>query len=167
MLNADAFRITIEVDKQIPATDEDSGYALPHGSLDFLREVVKRCGIGRVFGFGSGQSTRVFLEAGARVTTLENDSRWLEATKKSLNPDLLDHWTPRCQSLQFIFDGLSPFFSWKIDESDVDAIRTADLVLIDSPAYPPSREFALLQTLRSGCRGLIIVDDLRVPTVER
>jgi hypothetical protein len=167
MLDPQAFEIATKVASEIRSTDEDSGYALPVGSLDFLREVVKRCGIRRVFEFGSGQSTRVFLEAGISVTTLENDSRWLEATKESFDSDLRNQWTARCEPLQLICDGISPFYSWKIVESVLYAILNADLVLIDSPAHPPSREMALLQTLRSGCRGLIIVDDLRVPTLQR
>ena len=167
MLNTDAFRIATEVDKEISSTVEDSGFALPKGSLNFLREVVNRCGVRRVFEFGSGQSTRIFLETGAGVYSLENDIRWLEETKKSLPPDLLDHWTPRCESLRLMFDGISPFLSWKIDEPALEAMRNADLVLIDSPAHPPSRELALIQTLRSGCNGLIMVDDLRIPTLER
>jgi hypothetical protein len=82
MLNTDAFRIATEVDKEISSTVEDSGFALPKGSLNFLREVVNRCGVRRVFEFGSGQSTRIFLETGASVYSLENDIRWLEETKK-------------------------------------------------------------------------------------
>jgi hypothetical protein len=167
MSDRDTFRIATEIDKQIPSTDEDSGFALPKGSLDFLREVVKQCGIRRIFEFGSGQSTRIFLESGADVYSLENDSRWLEETKNGLPPNLLDKWTSRFEPLQLILDGVSPFFSWKLDEITLEAIRNADLVLIDSPAHPPSREMPLIETLRSGCKGIIVVDDLRIPTLER
>jgi hypothetical protein len=166
-LNSNLFQKAIEIANHIPSSDEDSGFALPNGTLALIQEIFRQCKIEQVFEFGSGQSTRVFLEAGASVYSLENDMRWLDETRKGLSEQLQRQWTARCESLQLVFDGLSPFFSWRLDSLAIDAICNADLVLIDSPAHPPSRELALLQTLRAGCKGIVIVDDLRIPTLER
>ena len=62
----------------------DAGYALPRGSLDFLRACVQTLGVRRVFEFGSGASTRMFLEKGCELTSVENDRHWLEQTLQAI-----------------------------------------------------------------------------------
>ena len=69
--------------------------------------------------------------------------------------------------MQTVFEGGVPFRSWALPSRLEPALREAQLVLIDSPAFPPSREHALLTALGQNRGGLIVLDDANIPTVQR
>jgi hypothetical protein len=59
---------------------EDAIAALPDASLAFLLEVCRRVGVKTVFEFGSGRSTKAFLQAGLAVSSLEDSDYWMQKT---------------------------------------------------------------------------------------
>jgi hypothetical protein len=146
---------------------EDAGYALPSSTLKLLAALVQRLAIKRVFEFGSGRSTATFLSLGCHVASLEDSEEWLEKTMRELSEDDRSRWNPFLQPLQTRLDGVVPFYSWKLNAAHRQAVSEAELVLIDSPAHPPSRELALLDTLRAGHKGIIVMDDAGIPTLRR
>lgn len=148
---------------------EDAGYALPKASLRLLESLVGHLGIERVFEFGSGRSTETFLRLGCQVRSIEDSGEWLEKTRQSLMSVGLERasWSPSLLPLQGRWDAGVPFRSWLLNETLQKELAAAELVLIDSPAHPPSREMALLDTLRSGNRGIVLLDDAGIPTLTR
>jgi hypothetical protein len=145
----------------------DGGFALPDASIRCLREVIDRLGLKNVFEFGSGRSTRAFLEAGCAVTSLEHSETWLAETARGLRPEELARWRPVCAPLRQIWHKGAPFSSWRPAPDTVGSLSAAELVLIDSPPLPPSREHALILALRHARGALIVVDDANIPTVRR
>lgn len=72
---ADFFRSPL-LSARYPAADDPYNFAaLPQISLEFLSKVLAELGVRRVFEFGSGRSTQVFLNAGTEVTSLEDSSQ--------------------------------------------------------------------------------------------
>jgi hypothetical protein len=61
----------------------------------------------------------------------------------------------------------APVQSWVLPQAALAALREADFVLVDSPAWPPFREHALALALAHARRALIVVDDANIPTVQR
>lgn len=145
----------------------DSGFALPDMSLECLRQMVKELAIENVFEFGSGRSTKVFLDSGCNVTSLEDNAKWLERTANSLSPDERFRLKAHCQPLQTLFDASAPLRSWALSGELRASLREAQLVLIDSPTFPPFREHALILSLRHARLAVIAVDDASIPTVRR
>lgn len=144
---------------------EDAGYALPQTSLKLLKRLVTHSNLKTVFEFGSGRSTEAFLSMGCRLTSLEDSAEWLDQTRAGLVKT--DGWKPCIQPLMCRWDHWTPFHSWKLTEELKEELSSAELVLIDSPAHPPSREMALLDTLRSGNQGIVVLDDADIPTLKR
>ena len=145
----------------------EAGYALPRGSLDFLAACVEEFRLARVFEFGSGASTRRFLEAGCEVTALENDAHWLEQTLAQVPGPLRARLHVERWPLERVWCGGFPCLGWRLTEAMRAQLFGADLVLVDSPAYPPFREVALMQALRLSRARMVVLDDVRIPTLRR
>ena len=146
---------------------EEAGYALPCGSLAFLEGCVRRLEIHRVFEFGSGASTRLFLRLGCRLTCLEDGRQWLDQTLASVTGPERRHVREICEPLRGVWCGAIPCQGWRLSPAMIDDLREAQLVLVDSPAYPPFREAALVQALTLAPGALVVLDDLRIPTLRR
>ncbi len=141
--------------------------ALPDKSLEFLRELCETFRIRRVFEFGSGRSTKLFLDLGCFVSSLENSNFWMDDTLNSVPLDLRLRHKGFVRPLVPRFLGLFPVLDWKIDRDLQKEIENADLILIDSPYYTPYRESSLWQSLILGQDTIIVVDDTSIPTVSR
>jgi hypothetical protein len=148
-------------------TSPEGGYALPDASLVLLRDLIGELGVQQVFEFGSGRSTKLFLNCGCHVTVVEDSAHWLRCTMMSLSWELRVRFKSAHCRLDTVFDDGAPFLGWRLSGPMREALRAADLVLVDSPAYPPFREHALVATLRQNRRGLVVLDDANIPTVER
>lgn len=160
------------LESELPALGQpdqhgEAGYALPPASLALLVDCVRRLSVQRVFEFGSGQSTREFLAAGCRVTAIEDNASWLAETVAQLDPGERERFTPVLLPLRRVWLAGAPLRSWVLPAPAVAALREAELVLIDSPAWPPFREHALALALEHAHRALIVVDDANIPTIQR
>jgi predicted O-methyltransferase YrrM len=154
--------------REAPAREEaEVGYALPEASLELLTKLVKAAGIKRVFEFGSGRSTRAFLAAGCDVTALENSREWMEQTLAAVPPEQRARLHGVCQPLRVVYSKGVPFRSWVLDDETRGRLAAAELILIDSPAYPPFREHALELAVKHAPEALIVMDDAGIPTVRR
>jgi len=120
-----------------------------------------------VFEFGSGRSTKSLLGRGCHVTSLEDSQVWLQNTLSMLSPAERQRHLAFLQPLRNVLLGAAPLKSWSFDLRLTRALAEAQLVLIDSPAYPPFREHALAMSLTHARHSLIIVDDANIPTVLR
>lgn len=149
------------------APASDAGFALPDASLALLAEAVAQLGVRRVFEFGSGQSTRCFLDAGCTVSLVEDSAEWLEQTLSTIAPSTRDRLATFRLPLRTAWLAGAPIRSWALPPEALVALRDAELVLIDSPPLPPSREHALALTLATARNTLTIVDDAGIPTVAR
>jgi len=145
----------------------DAGYALPPRTLALLERIVAALNIRRVFEFGSGQSTRTFIQAGCAVTAVEDSAEWLAQTAATLTADEHTRFHSFCLPLQAVWLAGAPFRAWRLPSAALDALRAAELVLIDSPALPPFREHALALTIATARNAIIVVDDAAIPTVAR
>jgi hypothetical protein len=144
----------------------DSGYALPDATLDCLGELVRQCGLRKVFEFGSGRSTKKFLEWGCSVFSLEDSRHWLEQTLATIPPEQLPRLRTAVQPLQTVWHRGVPMRGWEPGEFMAE-LQEAELVLIDSPALPPFREHPLILSLNHATKAIIIIDDANIPTVRR
>ena len=151
----------------MPAAGEESGYALPQGTLNCLASLVRGAEIRRVFEFGSGRSTKIFLEAGCEVTSLEDSQHWLDQTLATLAPEDRSRHAAVVQPLQTVWHRGVPMKSWTLSPEIIAALERAELVLIDSPASPPFREHALIASLTHARGATIVLDDANIPTVQR
>jgi hypothetical protein len=148
------------------ADDPDNFAALPQISLEFLSKVLTELGGRRVFEFGSGRSTQVFLNAGAEVTSLEDSSQWFADTLKKIPEPLKTNHTGLVQPLKVCWRDGAPYRTWEITPSLREALLAADLILIDSPYFVPYRIETLKQVLSLNTHAVIVVDDARIPTLE-
>lgn len=160
-------RVLEEIRDKTPWGVADVGYALPTGSLNFLDACIRGFGFKRIFEFGSGASTKHFLEADCEVTTIENDPHWLEQTIGQVPEALRSRLHVECQPLERIWTGGIPCRGWHLSKVMQARLAEADLVLVDSPAYPPFREAAVMQALRLSKARLLVLDDVRIPTLRR
>jgi predicted O-methyltransferase YrrM len=151
----------------MPAAGEDSGYALPEATLTCLANLVRSAGIQRVFEFGSGRSTKIFLQAGCRVTSLEDSERWLHQTRQTITPEDLGRHHAVVQPLRTVWHRAAPMKSWTLSAELRRALEEAELVLIDSPASPPFREHPLILALTLARQATVVIDDANIPTVQR
>ncbi|HEY2343246.1 MAG TPA: hypothetical protein VGH90_09470 [Chthoniobacteraceae bacterium] len=166
----DADSITAFLDGDFPtpgALDGNAGYALPDASLALLADIVSRLGIRRVFEFGSGRSTGLFLGLGCAVTAIEDSREWLEQTLAKIDATKRESLRAHVLPLQRVWVGGAPMQSWVLPTEALRALKEADLVLVDSPALPPFREHALTLALEHARQALIVVDDAAIPTVAR
>jgi len=141
--------------------------ALPDASLKFLLEICKRAGVETVFEFGSGRSTRAFLQAGISVTSLEDSAYWMQKSLEDFGPDLLAKHRAFVPPLRDRMLGLFPVMDWDIRDEVEDAFLNADLVLVDFPYFTPFRESTLWISLRRCPQALTVLDDTRIPTLQR
>ncbi len=146
---------------------EDAGYALPGPSLALLGDTVRHLKIRRVFEFGTGKSTRCFLDADCEVWAVEDCAAWLEQTLADIPAGRRDQLTTFHLPLETIWLAGAPLKSWKLPTPAREALARADLVLVDSPALPPFREHVLTLALSEAREALIAVDDAGIPTVRR
>jgi len=140
-------------------------WALPEAALDFLVEVAQELKVASIFEFGSGQSTAAFLKAGFQVTSLEHADTWMEQTRNHLTEEEKSRHTPLIRPLKPRMHGLFPVMDWVID-ADLEArLKNADLILVDAPNYCPFRESTLCAALNYSAGALVVLDDIRIPTV--
>lgn len=145
----------------------ESGYALPDATLNALSQLVKTTKIRRVFEFGSGRSTKAFLEHGCWVTTLEDSRHWLNQTLEGISVSDQARLDAAAQPMTVVWHGGGPFRSWKLSAKTGRALRAAELVLIDSPSFPPFREHALILSLIHATNAVVVIDDANIPTIKR
>jgi hypothetical protein len=163
----DFFRSPLLSAQYSEADDPDNLAALPQVSLNFLSEVSAALKVCRVFEFGSGRSTQTFLNAGAQVTSLENDSQWFIDTLNKISDPLKLMHTGIVQPLKVCWRNGAPYRSWEITAQIREALRAAELILIDSPFFVPYRIETLKQVLSLDTQAVIIIDDTRIPTMNR
>lgn len=147
--------------------DADNPAALPPASLNFLRTLCRDMAARTAFEFGSGKSTGTFLEEGLELTSIEDSEYWREKTCASLSGDLLSHLNSRSLPLHLIWTGMVPMMAWRLPEDLQALLRSADIVLIDSPLYTGFREAVLCRVLSEPGVRLVVLDDLRIPSIER
>ncbi len=169
-MSHDSLKIGQILDSFAPVDEmppQSAGYALPDATLRLLGRLIEAGAVRNVFEFGSGRSTKLFLDAGCSVTALEDSPDWLDRTLASLTPEARSRLHAICQPLRFVLFQGAPFRSWTPDRDTLARLESADLILIDAPAFPPFREHALSISLQRGSRALIVVDDAGIPTVSR
>ena len=140
--------------------------ALPDESLNFLLMMARAVEAKTIFEFGSGRSTVALLSAGFDVVSLEDSAYWLDETMRLIAKSPAHHQA-LVRPLSVVWRNATPFLDWRLDEQLAGLIRTADIVLIDSPYYPPFRESTLLSVLALAMRTLVVLDDTRIPTLSR
>ena len=140
--------------------------ALPNDSLVFLLDTCKILHVKRVFEFGSGRSTQALLKNGYSVTSLEDSEYWLNKTLENLSENEKAYHTTFVKPLKIRFLGLFPVMDWHIDSEIRQSINEADLILVDSPYYTPFRESTLWSSLKFANGSIIILDDMRIPTLQ-
>ncbi len=141
--------------------------ALPDASINFLIESCKNLGVQRIFEFGSGRSTKALLQHGFKVTSLEDSVYWMNQTLNTLDEKEKVNHTAIVQPLKVRFLGLFPVLDWSISQGIAKYIGESDLILVDSPYYTPFRESTLWSALKHINRAIIILDDTRIPTLQR
>ena len=146
--------------------DEESFAALPAAALGFLISLASSIGAKRVFEFGSGKSTAAFVGAGLEVTCLEHSEYWMNETLARIHPGRRPKLASHVVPLATCWCGGVPMQGWPLARPWGEALRAADLVLVDSPCYVPYREHTLMQAL-SQTRAVVVIDDTRIPTVAR
>lgn len=152
---------------QMSPVQSDSGFALPEATLSLLGSLVSGLEIRRVFEFGSGRSTKVFLAAGCQVTCLESSAHWLKQTLQEIPGDSQQRVVATAQPLETVWHGVAPLRSWKLTDQTRAALSTAELILIDSPPFPPFREHALIHSLLYATQAILVIDDANIPTIGR
>jgi hypothetical protein len=147
--------------------DIKANFVLPLSSLKLLVELANESKARKIFEFGSGKSTKAFLDAGFKVVSMEHSNFWPQETNMHLDKtNKINHVLVK-HSLQTVFDGLAPFLAWRESSEMLDHLMTSDLVLVDSPPSPPSREYILLLALRNLINKIVVLDDTNIPTVTR
>ena len=147
--------------------DPVSPAALPDAALAFLTAVAGELGAASVFEFGSGRSTGALLRHGCSVTSLEDSAHWMQQTLDQLAPSEKARHTPLVRPLQRRWHGCFPVMDWPIDADLAGRLRSADLILVDSPYFAPFRESTLWSALVHGESAVVILDDTRIPTLSR
>ena len=169
MLKTDQLEALFEqralLDVEQPADDPVAPAALPDVSLAFLVSLAKASGAKSVFEFGSGRSTAALLSAGLTVLSVEDSAHWMAETRKQIGT-AANH-RPLVKPLSTRWWHGTPFLDWHLDAELTASLRSADIILIDSPYYPPFRESTLLSALSASSHALIVLDDTRIPTLER
>lgn len=163
----DFFSSSIVKTEYSESDNSESPAALPDASLNFLIDVCKKLGIQRIFEFGSGRSTKALLNNNFSVTSLEDDEYWMNQTIKTLDESEKVNHTAFVKPLKRRFLGLFPVLDWEISDDLAKSISEADLILIDSPYYTPFRESTLWSGLNYSKGAILILDDTRIPTLQR
>ena len=152
---------------RMPDVASESGFALPDGTLSLLGDLVRDASIRHVFEFGSGRSTKTFLDAGCHVTSLEDSHQWLEQTMANIPAASSERLHAVAQPLDIVWHGGAPLRSWRLGEKMCEALHDAELILIDSPSFPPFREHALILSLQHATKAVIVIDDANIATIQR
>jgi hypothetical protein len=147
-------------------------WILPETSCALLQKLCGRSSPNPLaFEFGSGRSTIALRSICQGVTSVENSSEWLEKTEVlpgQISKRLSDVTAVVPLSLCRI--GIVPYQSFQLDDRPdlTRLLATADLILVDSPPNPATREHALVTALQHAKIGaLIVLDDLDVPATSR
>ena len=147
-------------------------WIFPEPSCELLRKIATRLGPQSLaFEYGSGLSTIVLRSTCAGVTSVEESAEWLEKTELlsgiiAKRPEDKTRVVPlaRCHI------GIIPYHSFNLDPR-VELLRrleAADLILIDNPPNPATREHVLFNALEHAKPGaLILIDDLDVRATRR
>jgi hypothetical protein len=149
-----------------------AAWVLPEPSCELLGQLAERLGPqSTAFEFGSGLSTVTLRTRCTTVTSVEDSGEWLEKTEQlpGMPPKRAEDRT-RVVPLNRCHLGLLPFLSFNL-EARVELIKrleAADLILVDSPPNPATREHALFTALEHAKPGaLILIDDLEVRATKR
>jgi hypothetical protein len=147
-------------------------WILPDPSCALLRKIGSYLGPdSRAFEFGSGLSTVVLREVCAAVTSIEDTAEWLDKTEHlpGITPKRAGDKT-RAVPLTRCFLGIVPYHSFNLDPRIelLQRLETADLIVIDNPPNPATREHTLITALEHAKPGaLILIDDLDVRAAMR
>jgi predicted O-methyltransferase YrrM len=147
-------------------------WILPAPSCDLLKRLCRRFPSAPLaFELGSGRSTAALRSACRGVATVEDSPEWLQKTEELLGQvKKRDTDLTAVVPLSRCFLKLVPYrsFSLKKRPELLERLAAADLILIDSPPNPATREHALVTALRHAKVGaLIILDDMDVPATFR
>jgi hypothetical protein len=142
-------------------------WILPPPSCDLLKRLARRFPSAPLaFEFGSGRSTAALRSVCRGVTSIEDSSEWLEKTEELLGQvKKRDTDLTTVVPLSRCFIKLVPYrsFSLKKRPELLERLAAADLILVDSPPNPATREHALVTALRHAKVGaLIVLDDMDV-----
>ena len=146
--------------------DDSNIAALPDVSLEFLVELCQVLSIKKVFEFGSGRSTKALLGIGCQVTSLEDSEHWMQETQKTLTAVERSRHKTMVKPLTRQFVGSFPVLGWELDQAMQSSIEQAELILIDSPYYTPFRESVLWTSLNVSNQAIVVLDDVRIPTIQ-
>lgn len=155
-----------------PNDEPVAKWILPDASREFLNAVAQLLPPdSAAFEFGSGRSTHTLRGALAAVASVEDSADWLSQTETiegGVAARAADMTTviplTRC------WNRFRPIESFDVESNAaaLDRLRTAQLVLVDSPPNPAKREHALFCALRfSPVGAVIVIDDLDVRATAR
>ncbi len=151
---------------------ETRPWVLPEASCDLLEKLGAALGPeATAFEFGSGASTIVLRRLFAAVTSVEDTAEWLDRTEHlpGITPKRPTDKT-RAVPLTRCHLGIVPYHSFDLDRRIelLQRLESADLILVDAPANPATREHALCSVLQHAKPGaLILLDDLEVRATRR
>lgn len=147
-------------------------WILPEPSCTLLQKLAGYVGPQALaFEFGSGRSTLALRSVCAGVTSVEDSAEWLEKTEA-----LPQQIPKRASDLTAVVPlstaclAMVPFKSFDLSHHSglLQRLQAADLILVDSPPNPATREHALFTALQHAkVDALIVLDDLDVPTTKR
>ncbi len=101
------------------------------------------------------------------VASLEDSDYWMQQSLNVCGPDLLARHRAFVRPIRPRALGLFPVMDWEVSGDVEDALLAADLVLVDSPYFTPFRESTLWSSLQRCPQALIVLDDTRIPTLQR
>jgi predicted O-methyltransferase YrrM len=143
----------------------ENPYALQPDTLRLLEVFLERQRPKLVLEFGSGSSTSLFstwaAANGSHVLSVEHDRGWVDRVRAGL-PDAARGVTELLhRPLRLVRHGLRLFLTYQNLERLHDAVRDADLVLIDGP-HVSGREPVLYAVLSHCTPGtIVVIDDCR------
>lgn len=147
-------------------------WILPEPSCELLKKLCGRFSAPpAAFEFGSGRSTLALRSVCRDVTSVEDSAEWLQKTEElpgqiGMRQTDLTAILPlaRCKI------GFVPYRSFPVETRPdlVERLACADLILVDSPPNPATREHALFTALRHAKTGaLVVLDDMDVGATYR
>ena len=146
--------------------DPGNPAALPDDALVFLERLCRAHSVQRVVEFGSGRSTRKFLEMGLEVASIEDSDEWMKKTLATLDSEQLTRHSAFVEPLRLKWLHGYPVKDWEMTSEISKLVCGADLVLIDSPYFTGFRESTLVQVLNRKPR-VVALDDVRIPGMLR
>jgi hypothetical protein len=147
-------------------------WVLPIPSCELLQKIGALLGPQTLaFEFGSGLSTITLRAACAGVTSVEDSAEWLEKTEHlpGILPKRAEDKT-RVVPITRCHLGIIPYLSFDLEPRMelLKRLEASDLILVDSPPNPATREHALFTALEYAKPGaLVLVDDLDVRAAAR